>query len=530
MSEEKTNVLTPGYKFLEGLGKGDKLMFTSMIGGFAAFVAAGLILSSSLTPSAVEGFRINVGGGGGLSSTEMTAEDKMWFGGGNTFVPAEGLSKESGVGDIYEFVSDDVKTMLAQTAYALKVKGEMFSKTYDYGDGYSYTEHWWGFVDEAGEFDYSKPYVSSYSSDDQYPATWSYSVGYADYGFDYGVIEPFVGEDMVEPEVGLIEPDYRVEEPPKYDEKEAISQVKSFLTILGYSMNDFNLYANTDWGTNVTAEMMLDGQPTPISFNFSFNNAGLESAYGYGGSFVKQGEFGIVSPYDAVERINKQGYTSWAASSLYEKYNQSGFGLKDAVAYSEMGEPEGGGASGFNPDEAVSDDMMFEFYPSDVSTTEAAGVIVIYREGESPAFTDNMVVVGFENVKGAEFFSLGTQLADNMWSVQFNGVKTFEETQEIISVLENSGVFESVSGDWIISIMPPGGDMMRDNVEVTISKFETVWVVLYDTEGRMFITKGYIMTDADEEYGAHTVSAVDSAVLNIVEYVYVDGIPEPAFK
>lgn len=540
MSEEKVNVFAPGYNFLEGLNKTDKLMFTSMVGGFAAFVAAGLILSSSVTPAGVEGFRINVGGGGGLSSAEMTADAKMWYGYGNTFVAGDGLSKEAGVGGIYEFVPNDVKIMLAQTAYALKVKGEMFSRTYDYGDGYGYTEHWWGFLDSDGEFDYSKPSVSSYSSDDSSPATWSYSVGYVDYGFDYGVIEPFVGEDLVEPgfeggqttpEVGMVEPDYRWDNNvPQYDEASAVSHVEGFLTTLGYSVNDFNVYSNTDWGTNVTAEMMLDGQPTPISFNFNFNNDGLESAYGYSGSFVKQGEFGVVSPYDAVKRIDKTGYMSWAAGSLYNAYNQYGF--RNTMVYSEPSER--GSVEGFTLDSPVSDDMsvenrIVEGYLNDTKTTEAAGVIVTYREGESPEFTENMIIVGFEDVEGAEFFSLGTQLAGNMWSVQFDGTKTFEETQQIILTLESTGIFESVSGDWVISIMPDNG-INRGPVEITVTKSETVWVLLYDTDGRIFVTKGYILSDDEEEYGVYTVSAVDSSVLNIVEHVYVDGIPEPVFK
>jgi hypothetical protein len=534
---ESNEVNVKNHLFFSGLSKSDKIGLSSMLGGSAAFIMAGIVMAASVgpvAPNADGGFVINIAGGNDNATAEadgLSADAKMWYGWNNVFVPSESLPKDDSVGAVYEFVSIDVKTMLLRAANAMNVEGQMYSKTYDYGDGYSSTEHWWGFTDENGAVDYTRPYVSAYSSDQQPATSWSYSMGYEPVVYS----EPYEGEGSVgsspngtteimpAPDMMPVpEEEYNV---PQYDETAALQEVSAILSGLGYSTNDFNIYSDTSWGTMVTAELMLDGEVTPISFSFNFGTNGLEYASGYAGDFVKRGDFSVVSPYSAVERINSNGYSSWAAASLYEKY----YAVYDDLArIKPLDAPVSSEDIMIDDSETfIVDDNMETMPLEEAERTEAFGVIVTYRDGEEPTVNDSGVIVGFENIAGSESFILGAELFDNMWSVSFNGNKTAEETNQIIAELEASGVFESVSGDWVVNIMPDEG-YNPEPVEVTISKYEKVWTILYDTSGKMFLIKGYIFSDDSGEYGSYTVSAVSSDVVNIVEPDYgLQPMPEP---
>ena len=500
--------------FINQFPREEKLMLTSVFGGAVAFIVAGVVIANTVvSPSSPvgEGFKISVGEGSGLTN-EALSDSAMWVGYNDVFTAGETLSTVGSVGDVYEFVSDDYNVFLPKLATSLNVEGNINSHYYDYGDGFGFTERWWGFASDDGTIDYTQPNISVYGDENGGSTSWSYSKGWDYSGWDYvdggwGASEPFegIGGDAIEPARSVMD-EYILTD---YSEEDALRVVENVIQGLGYSVDDFNIVVSTDWGLTVNAEMLLDGSPTPIVSNFFFTNEGLESAYGFSGSFVKQGNFDTVSPAAAVERLSNYSYRSWAAGSLYTKHY-------DNVMFTERDMMMDDSVSSDFGDNIMSDVPV----SSDDDSMVAYGLFVSYIDGVEPTVNSDGVIKGFENVPNSDVFILGEQFFDNMWLVSFPEKKTEEETFQIIDILWSSGMFNMVDGDWMFSVDPIIDEpfMEPETREIVITEYETVWVIIYDVDGKVFITPGYILSNPTVDYAVYTVTSVTDDVLNIVDY------------
>jgi len=91
---------------------------------------------------------------------------------------------------------------------------------------------------------------------------------------------------------------------------EAIDEAREFLVTLGldpasyeFAASDVADYGSTDYAT-VTAFRVVDGQRTGDAWGVSFTGAGIQSAWGSLASLVDLGEYSVVSPAEAVERLS----------------------------------------------------------------------------------------------------------------------------------------------------------------------------------------------------------------------------------
>jgi len=487
----------------------------------------------------VEGKLFTLNDASGLAAN---AEADLMIGVPTQYEVSDSLSTQTSSSNVYKIVSGDVESGFAQLASVLGVEGSFYSKKYEYENTATSYEVWWGF-EENGFVDYERPNITAYYTEGSDGAlSWNYSRGYTDV-FNEPVESPDFGEnDMVleidengnvvnADEVGIspeelaeVEAEIAEEGTAPVEEGgtggegageaniEAVTATTvNMLTELGVGETDYELYVDSRWGVNVIAEILVEGEKTPISYSFFYTLEGeLENAYGMLYEIENMGTYDVISAYDAAARANNYMWHGQAPQSEYTAYYEV---LESPEVLNEIELRE----------ETISDTIengvsyitetggIAELRPESFEQTEAKGLIVEYVEGENPDSPDGGIN-GFETIEEAGSFTVERNLGGNMWLVLFPEPKTVEATEELISELLAVDVFELVAGDYVI------GEIPVEPVEppsIMLDNAKPVWTTITDGEGSVFLVKGYLLTSSESEFTLISVIGIPEEVVDI---------------
>jgi hypothetical protein len=276
----------------------------SLAGAAAAVLAIGLTLPSALAPQPL--FTLAGAGPtgnqpGALSATSETADAKMiWPGWIQYNYIADGLSEQAGRGVVYEIrkVGDPL---------------EILKRVADY----------FGIEGTPKEDDWSTKEFPSYSisGDNFYLSVYWSGAGYWNFGRWTNQVlcaEPIEGEGASTKE--CIPPQSQPDLIPT--KPELIEQTITTFAALGIEVSEEQLTVQRDeWGAYVTVSNSHKGQPIPIDFYIAWDFQGkISSISAASFEIVERGEFGTVSPVDAVARIKDGRWYGGVSSKYYEQY------------------------------------------------------------------------------------------------------------------------------------------------------------------------------------------------------------------
>ena len=277
----------------------------SLAGAAAAVLAVGLTLPSTLAPQplfTLAGAGPSGNQTGALSATSEVADAKMiWPGWIQYNYLTDGLSDEGGKGVVYEIrkVGDPI---------------QILQKVADY----------FGIEGTPKEDDWSTKQYPSYSIQGEnfyLSAYWS-GAGYWNFGRWTNQVlcaEPAEGEASTK---DCIPPQSKPELIPS--KPELIEQTIATFGALGIEVTEQQLTVQRDqWGAYVTVSNSHKGQPIPIDFYIAWDFQGkISSISAASFEIVERGEFGTVSPVDAVARIKDGRWYGGVSSKYYEQYNR----------------------------------------------------------------------------------------------------------------------------------------------------------------------------------------------------------------
>ena len=275
----------------------------SLAGAAAAVLAIGLTLPSTLAPQplfTIAGAGPSGNQTGALSATSEVADAKMiWPGLIQYNYLTGGLSDEGGRGVVYEIrkVGDPI---------------QILQKVADY----------FGIVGTPKEDDWSTKEYPSYSiqGENFYLSIYWSGAGYWNFGRWTNQVqcaEPAEGEATTKE---CITPQSNPELIPS--KPELIEQTISTFAALGIEVTEQQLTVQRDeWGAYVTVSNSHKGQPIPIDFYIAWDFQGkISSISAASFEIVERGEFGTVSPVDAVARIKDGRWYGGVSSKYFEQY------------------------------------------------------------------------------------------------------------------------------------------------------------------------------------------------------------------
>ncbi len=307
----------------------------SLAGAAAAVLAVGLTLPGALAPQPLFSLATSPQGQPSAMSAVGGAEDAatkmIWPGWIQYNYIAEGLSESSGRGVVYEVrkVGDPIEILNKLAAL-------------------------FGVTGQAKEDEWSSKEFPSYSiqGDNFYLSVYWSGAGYWNFGRwnpQPACLEPAPkeGEESA-PDSRCLPPQPTPELIPS--EAEITAQTIETFAKLGITVtaNQLDIYRD-DWGAYATVSNSFQGKPIPIDFYISWGMDG-EIAYVSGASFeiVERGEFGTVSPKDAVARIKDGRWYGGVSSKYYQQYSRPVTALRDSAT---SGSSEGSVGSDERPAE-----------------------------------------------------------------------------------------------------------------------------------------------------------------------------------
>ena len=267
-------------------------------GGFASSVVASGDESSADGAGAAPAIRLESGGApvdAPTSGLEGVPEPGMAMGGGDASMAASdaaympyfgrtvfsqsGLSSSGTSATAYGYDAEGAHSedALRRLAEALGASGEVRE---EYG------------VLVMGSYDSGEPVASLY-------ADGTASFYFSDPSKDLWFCDPSGDGECEERDLG---------DAPQGDE--AVDQARDILIALGMDPADFELEASdeADYGSsdysNVNAYRVVDGQRAGDQWGVSFTGAGAQSVWGATAGLVELGEYDVISPAEAVERLN----------------------------------------------------------------------------------------------------------------------------------------------------------------------------------------------------------------------------------
>lgn len=146
-------------------------------------------------------------------------------------------------------------------------------------------------------------------------------------------VDPAVAEPAVE-DIAVAPPGDHAgcKAPAAPSEKDAKKQAEAYMKGLGFNLDDYDLKVTDYWTSHVDGkDIVLSRQVLAthkkhvdlLSWNFVFTGAGLESAYGIVGDLVSLGDYKVISPRDAVNRLSDTRFGSPNFYSMREPYMDS---------------------------------------------------------------------------------------------------------------------------------------------------------------------------------------------------------------
>ena len=275
----------------------------SLAGAAAAVLAVGLTLPSTLAPQplfTLAGAGPSGNQTGALSAASEVADAKMiWPGWIQYNYLTDGLSDEGGKGVVYEIrkVGDPI---------------QILQKIADH----------FGIEGTPREDDWSTKEYPSYSiqGENFYLSVYWSGAGYWNFGRWTNQVlcaEPAEGETSTK---DCIPPQSKPEQIPS--KPELIEQTITTFAAFGIEVTEQQLTVQRDeWGAYVTVSNSHKGQPIPIDFYIAWDFQGkISSISAASFEIVERGEFGTVSPVDAVARIKDGRWYGGVSSKYYEQY------------------------------------------------------------------------------------------------------------------------------------------------------------------------------------------------------------------
>ena len=275
----------------------------SLAGAAAAVLAVGLTLPSTLAPQplfTLAGAGPSGNQTGALSAASEVADAKMiWPGWIQYNYLTDGLSDEGGKGVVYEIrkVGDPI---------------QILQKIADY----------FGIEGTPREDDWSTKEYPSYSiqGENFYLSVYWSGAGYWNFGRWTNQVlcaEPAEGEASTK---DCIPPQSKPEQIPS--KPELIEQTITTFAAFGIEVTEQQLTVQRDeWGAYVTVSNSHKGQPIPIDFYIAWDfQVKISSISAASFEIVERGEFGTVSPVDAVARIKDGRWYGGVSSKYYEQY------------------------------------------------------------------------------------------------------------------------------------------------------------------------------------------------------------------
>lgn len=298
----------------------------SLVGIAASVLAVGVILPSALTPQplfTLAGSSPGTNQPAGLSAGSEMADAKMiWPGWIQYNHIADGLSDEGGRGTVYEIrkVGDPLE-ILRKIANLFDIQGEP-------------KEDEWS-TKEYPSYSISGPnfYLSVY---------WS-GAGYWNFGrWTDQVICAEPDDDSSEPATKDCIP-VQSETDRIPSKPELIRQTIETFAALGISVSEDQLSVQRDvWGAYVTVSNSFQGQPIPIDFYVAWDFMGqISSISGASFEVIERGEYGTVSPVEAVARIKDGRWYGGVAAKYYEQFNRPIGTARSSDAGVALPAPEG---------------------------------------------------------------------------------------------------------------------------------------------------------------------------------------------
>ncbi|WP_277211228.1 hypothetical protein [Isoptericola croceus] len=290
-------------------GGGYALGVTAAAGG--AQVAADRAGSEALPPITLGGGRDMAESGADAAAGAMADESADgsgsadislpgWFEGRAVF-SASGLSDEAGVATAYAYDARESATEAgaARLAEALGVSGEPRWEwgSWQVGPRDGSGASIWLSADGTAYFSYNDPAADPWRCEEELA----------------GIPE----QDDANGEDGLVEPTF-CEEPAaaQITRQDAIDEVRDLMERVGVDPAGFELDAPDDASEGavwVSAEQVVDGQRTGSSWSATVSDDGVAWLDGFLAQTVSLGEYPVVSPAEAVERLGdpRFGGSSW---------------------------------------------------------------------------------------------------------------------------------------------------------------------------------------------------------------------------
>lgn len=275
----------------------------SLAGVAAAALAIGLTLPSALAPQplfTLAGAAQSGNQNGALSATSEVADAKMiWPGWIQYNHIADGLSDEGGRGVVYEIrrVGDPL---------------DILQRVADY----------FGIEGTPKEDDWSTKEYPSYSisGENFYLSVYWSGAGYWNFGRWTNQVlcaQSSEGEEVSTKE--CIPPQSQPDLIPS--KSELVAETIAIFSALGISVTEQQMTVQRDvWGAYVTVSNSHNGQPIPIDFYLSWDFQGkISSISAASFEIVERGEFGTVSPVEAVARIKDGRWYGGVSSKYYEQ-------------------------------------------------------------------------------------------------------------------------------------------------------------------------------------------------------------------
>ena len=249
-----------------------------------------------------------------LGSPDAAVMDRSYFPGyGRTVFMASGLSQEGGSARAYAF---DPARVFDEESITRVASGLGVSGTAVLQDGY------W----QVGPNDGTAPSVTLYPDG-------TASVSYYDPTTDpwscvpQPDVQPSEGETDggagSEPSEGMVAPDSCVQRDlgPAPQGEAAVSAARDVLVAIGVDPAGFELVTE-NWGDEmwsyVTAYQVVDGQRSGVQWSVSFTGGGLQSLSGSLAPLLELGEYTVISPAKAVERLTDPRFGSSMGPIMYE--------------------------------------------------------------------------------------------------------------------------------------------------------------------------------------------------------------------
>lgn len=280
-----------------------------LVSGAAAIVAVTIVVNP--TPAPLIQLAASQEGDANRSQVSLeSSEDKMMIMPFVTYEYLVGpeLSNEAGSGQVYKLVRTGTpESVLENLAGVFGIQGSV-KKYADYSE--EYRGYFFGETDDPWGVDNLSPTVSIWWNG---TASWNYSnpESYMS-SLDCAVLD---AEGYCQEYVEIVATPELL--PSK---EEAISTALRVFNSTGLMATESDLRVDySEWGVSISSSFKVDGQPTSIEWYIGWSSNG-ELSYAGGHSVVAEaaGDFGTISPVQAVERLDDWRWFGSPASFFYE--------------------------------------------------------------------------------------------------------------------------------------------------------------------------------------------------------------------